>query len=399
MALTITDEGNGTSTSSSATVVTGATIDASLGDWLAAIIAADNAGASGVSSISSVTDSAGNTWTQRAVINRTAGGVANDGTTLGIFTAAVSSALTGGTVTANFSPNTTSKAIQVYRIQPGVSESVQFVASDTTGSTGSALSHSAPTVSVTNGDTIFGCAALETSTAITGDSDTTNGNWSGVITRLANTGTNLTSTTCASQYKTVSATGNQDWACTTAGFEDSARSYLILRAVLSGILGTASITEADDTLTATSGLTIAGMLSATEANDTLSATAIGANRGQLNVTEDDDTLTSSFFPVLRVNQRGSGPWPDPGDYAAKRKREWEEELKRIIDRAFRIANGEIDPETLEPIPEPVPPDLSMVNDALASRALAADQAKIDAYIADEQRRQEDEAMAILLLAA
>src|SRR5262245_36693521 len=99
MALTISDAGNGNSTSSGATLSTGATVTASIGDWLVAVVAADNNGTSGVSSISSVTDSQGNTWTQRALINRTAGGVAADGATLGIFVCeGVTNALSSGTV-------------------------------------------------------------------------------------------------------------------------------------------------------------------------------------------------------------------------------------------------------------------------------------------------------------
>lgn len=235
MALTITDAGNGTSTSSGASVSTGSTVTAAIGDWLVAIVAADNAGTNGDPSLSSVSDSQGNTWTQRALINNDPG-AANAGATLGIFTAPVTNALSSDTVTANFSPNTTCKAIQVYRVQPGSGEAVQFVAADATGTTGNNTTHSAGTVSVTNGDTIFGAAAIEARDAITGDSDTTNGSWSSILSRLADTGATATSMTCSSQYKTVSSTGNQSWACTTGANRDSARSYLILRPVVLKIL-------------------------------------------------------------------------------------------------------------------------------------------------------------------
>src|SRR5262245_40298634 len=153
MALTISDLGNATSTSSSATLVTGSTITASVGDWLVAIIAADNNGTSGANSLTSVQDSRSNTWTQRALILNDPGAAAA-GCTLGIFTAPVTSALSSGTVTANFNPNTTSKAIEVYRVQPSVGEAVSFVAADATGTTGSSSTPTAATVSVTNGDTI-----------------------------------------------------------------------------------------------------------------------------------------------------------------------------------------------------------------------------------------------------
>lgn len=226
MALTITDESNVTSTSSTATLTTSGNVDASVGDWLVAIIAADNAEASGGSSLTGVSDSQSNTWTQRVHITNDPGATLA-GATLGIFTAVITSALSSGTVTASFSPNTTAKVMQVYRVQPGAGETIQFVAADTTGSFSSGTTHSAATVSVANGNTIFGAAAIETNAAVTGDSDTTNGNWSSVLTRLANIGT-FTSMTGSSQYKTVSATGNQSWACTLGVSRVGASSYLVI---------------------------------------------------------------------------------------------------------------------------------------------------------------------------
>lgn len=299
MALTITDAGNGTSTSSGATVATGATVTASVGDWLVAVIGADNAGASGVASLTTVTDSAGNTWTQRAKPNQTAGAT-NDGATLGIFVCeGVTNALSSGTVTANFSPNTTSKAIEVYRVQPGAGETVQFVACDATGTTGGSTTHNAPTVSVTNGHTIFGCAAVEVFAGDTGDSDTTNGNWSAIINRVANTGTAATSMVCASQFKTVNATGNQSWASTSAVSRDFAATYLVIAPIAAGPVGTASITEADDTVASAATLALKGTASITEAADTLVATATLALKGTASIAEAGDTLAATGTLALK----------------------------------------------------------------------------------------------------
>lgn len=259
MALTITDAGNGTSTSSSSSLSTGSTVTASVGDMLLAVVAGDNNGTSGAVSLASVQDSGGNTWTQRALINQDPGSAAA-GATLGIYTAAITSALSSGTVTANFSPNTAAKALQVYRVQPGAGELVQFIAADATGSTGSTTTHAAATVSVNNGDTIFGCAAVEQdAVGVTGDSDTTNGNWSSIISRIANTGSGSSSMLSASQYKTVNATGNQAWSCTTPSAADSARSYLILRAANANVSmpaaqGSHSLTGQAATLTRLRGI-------------------------------------------------------------------------------------------------------------------------------------------------
>jgi hypothetical protein len=162
-------------------------------------------------------------------------GSLNQGATLGIFVCeGVVTPLSGGTVTASFgSFFTTSKAIEVYRVQPGPGDAIKFVAADATGVTGTGTTHGANTVSVNSGETIFGAAAIETNATPTGDSDTTNGSWSSAITRVASTGTAATSMLCTSQFKTVNATGNQDWACTSVASLDSARSYLIIKAAQS----------------------------------------------------------------------------------------------------------------------------------------------------------------------
>lgn len=229
--LTISDLGNAGSTSSTATLVTGSTITAASGDMLVALVAADNNGASGVASLTSVQDSQSNTWTQRALINYTPGSSAADGATLGIFTATVSNALSSGTVTANFSPNTTSKAMEVYLASPSAGCSVAVIDADSTGNTGSSTVPFANTVSVTSGDTIFATAAIEDrGGTVTADSDTTNGNWSTIINRLGDTGSAGTSQFSSSQYKTVNATGNQTWNISVPSSRDWAASYLILRA-------------------------------------------------------------------------------------------------------------------------------------------------------------------------
>jgi hypothetical protein len=288
MALTWTDEGNGVSASSSASVVTGATIDAAVGDWLVALVAASNDGTNGAPSLTGVQDSQGNTWTQRALINFDPGN-AGQGATLGIFTAQITNALTGGTVTANFSPNTSQKAIDVYRVQPGAGESVEFVAADTTGSTGNTSTHSAATVSVTNGHTILGAAAIEADAGFVGDSDTVNGNWSSLAEYEANGGPSASSMVIASQFKTVNATGNQTWACTGAT-ADSARSYLILRPVAAQILGTATLTEANDTVSASGTVALTGSASLTQAANTISATGALPIAGTLTATQEGNTL-------------------------------------------------------------------------------------------------------------
>lgn len=180
------------------------------------------------------------------------------------------------------------------------------------------------------------------------------------------------------------------------------------------IIGTALIAEANDTLIAPGTVLVQGTLARTEANDTLSAAGALAVTGTLAVVEQDDTpfgagavaitgtlsateaedilVASGLMPVFYPRRGGT----DERQEFEHRQREWQESLRPIIDRSFRIANGEIDRVTFEEIP---PPDYSPINAALAAQELALDRQRIDQFVAARRQNQEDEAMAILLLAA
>lgn len=71
-----------------------------------------------------------------------------------------------------------------------------------------------------------------------------------------------------------------------------------------GRTGTASITEAGDTVVATDTLKIQGVVAVTEADDTVVATDTLAIKGVVAVTEDDDT-------VVATATTGSTPVPPP----------------------------------------------------------------------------------------
>jgi hypothetical protein len=232
MAASVTSGGQATSTVAGATLTSSANLTAAIGDYVVVLVAASNDGSGGAASISAtMTDSDGvNVYTRRALINHDPG-AAGGGATLAIFTAPVTDALTSAQVTANFSPDTDQRAMQVYSVTPGASEVISFRTVDTTGETGSVTTHSAATVACIAGDIIFCGAAIEANDAITGDADTTNGSWNSV-TRLADGGTDATAMTCHASYKIVTGAGDQSWAATTANARDSARTYLILNSVV-----------------------------------------------------------------------------------------------------------------------------------------------------------------------
>lgn len=233
MALTVSSVGNATSTTSNTTLASGATVNASVGDVLLICIAAENSGTSGAARTVTITDNASgttNVYTQRGTTGNATAGTAGDGASQFFFECPVTTALSSNTVTVTFSGNVTHKAMEILRLQPASGQYIRFVevgtASNTTPNTG-ATSHSASTVSVANTHTIFCMAAVETDDTITGDSDTTNGSWSTLVRRLADAGADAVTMSCATQYKTVNATGNQSWEATTVSARDSSRNYIV----------------------------------------------------------------------------------------------------------------------------------------------------------------------------
>lgn len=229
---TVSLQGSNFGTTSSSGINSGLSTNASPGDVLVIAVAADNNGTNGASSTSStLTDSAssGNVYTRQ---NETLHdpGAAAAGETLTIWTCPVTVTLSSTALQASFSPNTVAKCIQVYRVRPAAGEVVSFAQTALTGNTGSATSHAAPaTPSMSTGDVVLGFAAIQTNTAVTGDSDTTNGSWAAIQTTLANVGgSDASSMTLSSQSKVVTGAGAQNWACTTAVAKNSARNYVWL---------------------------------------------------------------------------------------------------------------------------------------------------------------------------
>lgn len=290
MPLTISNVTTANSTTAGPTLaLTG--ITAAVGEWLVLAVAADNNGPAGASSTSaSITDAAGNTWTQRASTNYTPGATAADGTTVSIWTCVVTHALSSATITVNFSPDTTAKAAVLKKASPGSGEVITFDAVGA-GVTATGTTFSAGAVSVNVGHTIFGWTGLENNSAPTADSDTTNGSWSTAQTATASTGTSTTSQSISGQHKTVTATGSQTYDTTGGATRDGAANYLILFFDISAAGTSAGIAAASaaplvagasaGTATASAAVQISGVASGAAtaiAEGSIKGDAVGAGR-------------------------------------------------------------------------------------------------------------------------
>jgi hypothetical protein len=209
--LTVTAAGTGNSAASSTTLAFNSGGDFQVGDGIVVVISADNNGASGISSLSSVTDAKGNTYTLLQATYDP--GAAAAGQTIGIAFAKITTALIlTDQITVNFSPATVAKAAVCYNLRPGIGYVLQstVVASGFGAGSGTGT----PTItssSIALGDCIIAALAVESNAAVTADADTTNGSWSAQATATGNTGTVATSSRIATQSKIVTAAGTQTY--------------------------------------------------------------------------------------------------------------------------------------------------------------------------------------------
>lgn len=284
MALTVTNSGSITSiiTVGSVQVLL---VDAAVGDMLIVDIAGSNSGTNGAASISGVTDSGGNTYTQRVLVNRDPGAV-NEGTTLGGYVAPVTAAMTLGTITVSFSPDTPQAAVVVYRVQPSAGYALEYLAAGA-GASGSSSTPSITSSSIASGETIIGLIAAEYDSAATGDADSTNGSWSTIYTAVANGGAGANYQCVGAQYKTVTGTGTQTFNPTLGASRDWAINYIVVREVL-GSRSADAATSVDSVVPATA-MTVA-VSSASEV--AVSTATTGAVAGVGSASEQASDVAS-----------------------------------------------------------------------------------------------------------
>jgi hypothetical protein len=244
-------------------------VTAAIGTMAVVLIASDNNGASGAAPTYTVTDSAGNTYTQRGTTGNRTSGSSNDGASQFMFTAPINTALSSGSITATRGSGTPDLAVIVYIVSSDAG--VPVFSSAGTPVTGFRSTHECTaSINVVSGQMIIGHAAIEMNATFvvpTGDSDTVNGNWSS-LTRVSRANLFEADATCmtsAAQHKVVSATGNQTWSITTPASYDSAANYLILdeSSALSADAGVFSITGTAANLQPTLKIIAAGSASYT----------------------------------------------------------------------------------------------------------------------------------------
>jgi len=212
--ISIIQAGSGNSATSTTTLAFNCGQNFAIGDVILVCISADNNGASGATSLTSVTDVKGHTYT---LVQATYDpGAAAAGQTLGFgYTKVTTAMITTDQITVNFSPATTAKAAVVYKLHPNFSiKKIRMPASGTGGTFGAGSATGTPTIttsSISAGNIFVGALAVESNAAVTADADTSNGAWTTQHTATGSTGTAATSSRIAAQGKVVTGTATQTY--------------------------------------------------------------------------------------------------------------------------------------------------------------------------------------------
>ena len=239
MALTISQAGSATSTTSSSTLVVTPSVSFSQNDGVLVCIAADNSAISGEISISSVSDSQSNTYTLIRNV-KTQGGSINGLASAAIYLCAVTNAIsTSDSITVNFSPNTPSKAVVIYKIACASGKKPSNTNSSATSPSSDSTSLSRSTVTIPANDAVFMVAGIETNESVTADTDTLRGSWSSAYSATADTGTLATSMQVVTQYKTVTSSGTQTWNLSWA----TSTSYCAAYATITEVAALSTVTK------------------------------------------------------------------------------------------------------------------------------------------------------------
>lgn len=233
MAITGTDRGTGTNNTGATTFTLSPASNLAAGSWAVLVVAADNAHTNGAAfSTFAVTDTLGNVWTRRISPLYDPGG-AKAGVEGGIFTTDMNAGVltTGTTITVTFNASSTAEAWTLMEIVP---TSAMFAIAFVTGAVNAGAATASPTVttsSITSGDMVIGGLFNEQGTGqtVTGDADTTNGNWSTQQTNEI--GTTAAGMTVSSQRKVVTSTATQTFNPTLGTSSDVILGWIALTEV------------------------------------------------------------------------------------------------------------------------------------------------------------------------
>jgi hypothetical protein len=229
VAITITEAGTGTSTTSSTTLAITPTVSFDVNDTIVVCSAHDNIPGFLSPYISSVTDSQSNTYTGNGA--KTTGGAGYDRATSAIYSSNITTALsTSDTITITFVGSITAKAVVLYKVSVASGKKANRRVIAVLAPSANITSLARVSQSMVTGEAVIMALAIEDTATVTGDSDTLNGSWSSAYSVTAVGGTATSSMQMFTQTKIVTANGSQTWN-TSFSSADTAVTYAIFEEV------------------------------------------------------------------------------------------------------------------------------------------------------------------------
>lgn len=210
MALANVDRGTGTSNTATNNFTLSPSGNFAARSMAVLFVAADNGGASGAHNITGVTDSLGNTWTLRqSPLNDPGAASAGVQGVIATCNQNVGLLATGTVITVSF--GNTASVVRVWTLHEITCAAGTFIGY-VTGATATATT--GPTIttsSIPTGDAVAAGCFMEQGTVqtLTGDADTTNGNWS--TQQYNEVGTTAAGISLGSQVKVVTGAGAQTY--------------------------------------------------------------------------------------------------------------------------------------------------------------------------------------------
>lgn len=309
MALTGTDRGTGTHNTSATSFTLNPGSNFTAGALAVICLSVDNAGTSGgLLSTFTVTDTLGNTWTRRSSPIYDPG-AANAGVEGAFFTTPQNGGTlqTGTTITVSF--GSTAVVAKVWTLMEVSSDISGVTPTYKNQGVGTGSATTTPTVtsaSIGNGQMIIGGVFNEYGTAQTptGDSDTTNGNWSTMQTNEI--GTTTAGQTIITQRKVVSAAGTQTYNPTLGTSSDVIAAWISIgeNITISSGVGSVDLTGLVPTATATNNQLVTaglGQVSLTGFVSTIiNPAGVTAESGSVSLTGFAPTVTASDHQIVSI---------------------------------------------------------------------------------------------------
>lgn len=212
MALTGIDRGVGSrNTGGESTYAISPSGTIAAGSRAVLFVAYDNSGASGADPYSAISDNLGNPWNKVFAQLRTPGSAANDGLVLAVFDCLVATPITtSDTITVSFGGTTTvARAYALHEITAAAGSYAARHVGTLQNAAGASTTPSLTTASIPSGDLLVAAMGAEHNSAITADSDVSNGTWS--THQTSGVGVTTAGMEISSQRKPITGTGTQTY--------------------------------------------------------------------------------------------------------------------------------------------------------------------------------------------